>query len=93
LRSNPQLDEEIASGGFDTATNEHVAYSTTLAMTLSLQRPVLDPMRSQIFPKLFLHHRFVIGPIAETPLRLGDDQRLRRLSLSRGQEPGILMRV
>ena len=28
-------------------------------------------MRSEIFPKLFLHHRFVIGPVAEVHLGNG----------------------
>ena len=36
-----------------------------LDQRLSLQRSVFHSMRSQILPKLFHHHRFVIGPIPD----------------------------
>jgi hypothetical protein len=32
---------------------------------LSFQRPIFHSMRGEILPKLFLHHRFVIGPVAD----------------------------
>ena len=39
--------------------------------TLPLQLPILHPMRLQILAKFFLHHRFVIGPVADVHLRDG----------------------
>lgn len=30
-----------------------------------LQRSIFHAMRSQIIPKFFLHHRFIIGPVAD----------------------------
>ncbi len=60
----------IASGSEAISSFEEIASSPygLLAMTeccLSLQRSVFDSMWSQILPKLFLHHRFVIGPVAD----------------------------
>jgi hypothetical protein len=37
---------------------------------LSLQRPILHTMGREILRKFFLHHGFVIGPVAD--LHLGD---------------------
>ncbi len=41
---------------------------------LSLQRSIFEPMRSEVFPKFFLHHRFVIGPVVD--VRLGNIPRV-----------------
>ena len=40
------------------------------SLRLALQCSIFDPIRSQIFAEFFLHHRFVIGPVAD--VHLGD---------------------
>jgi len=35
---------------------------------LSLQRTIFDPMRGKVLAGFFLHHRFVIGSVAEVHL-------------------------
>jgi hypothetical protein len=50
------------TSGLDTTADDHRRHSTN---DLSLQRSILHAMGSEVFPKLFLHHGFVIGPVAE----------------------------
>ena len=47
-------------------------------------------MRRQIFAEFLLHHRFVIGPVAEVHLRLGvvfEDDQMRADSI---EEPAVV---
>ena len=47
-------------------------------------------MRSQVFPKFFLHHGFVIGPVADIHLRNGvafEDDQMRTNPI---EEPAVV---
>ena len=63
-RSNLHFDEEIALPvGLDTPFAKK--RSELLDQRLYLQHPILHAMRLQILAKLFHHHFFVIGPVAD----------------------------